>query len=404
MRVFLSKSPVAAVIIAAALTSNPQLAASQARPPQLRAVQDLRIEKGFTTGTRLATVLPGPAGELMVTPLQTVGTIAGFDSTGRPLSWSVSIGGRESELRWVSRMGWSGNTLWVADPGYEQIALIDRAGKVTKSLEYPAWIRPSWADRRKYPVFEGLEALALYSDGTWLVRPTGDEVSLTSAPEYDKNYHYFMRVGENGSIKRVIGRAFRDDPFMEIKSRGTERRVTVPFRGAAVVWNVAADGSRIVIAATSYRGADSATYRVTALGERGDTAFSRKFPYSPVPITKKSVDSSVARFSRTVGDLSPEQVRDLVAKQIPPSYPAVQEVVVGRDKTTWLGLHATGADREWIILDPAGAAIGTVALPKQVTVRAADRNQAWAVESNGENVVAVLRYKIVSGPPPAKKR
>jgi hypothetical protein len=291
-------------------------------------------------------------------------------------------------------MGWSGSTLWIADPGFNQLALIDRNGKITKSLEYPSWVRPAWADRRKFPVFAGVEPLALYSDGAWLVRPSRER-SLVSTPDYDKSVGYLMRVAENGSVLKVVARVPRDERRLDFRFSNSSLPTIYPL----TLWDVAADGARIVVVATSLSGTDSSTYRVTALGAQGDTVFSRKFPFTPVPLSKQSVDSVRTRFNRSLGVRSAPDLGESMVKQLPWAYPPIEQVIIGRDQTTWLGLRATGTDRTWIALDATGAPIGSLALSTDFLLRAADREHVWGFERDGDRVAALVRYKVLPTAP-----
>jgi len=370
---------------------------AQPRPLQLRATEDLRVESPLSSNVRATALLPGASGEMILAPLETRGKILGFDSAGRALSLAIPIGGRDAEVNWVSRLGWMTNTLWVSDPSFDQVALIDRGGKVTKSLEFPSFVHPSWSDRRKYPVFARLEPLALYSDGTWLVRP-GQERSVMSTPEYDKKFSYLMRIGENGAIQRVVARFPRDEDMLDLSVKQSRWTSRIPFHDRTL-WDVSADGSRIVTAWRG-RGADSATFQVAVLGEKGDTLFSKKLPYTPVAIPKKAVDSALTKFNRSIANMSVEELRGLVAKQIPSTYPPVVDIIAGRDKTTWVEVRGTSLDQhQWIAFDATGTVIGTVALPKGIVLRAADRDHLWGFDSDVDRVKALVRYKVVASPP-----
>jgi hypothetical protein len=384
---------VAALVTAVGLRDAP---AQVARPPQLRATVDLRIDKALPDASRSAALLVGSSGEMIVAQLQSVGAIRGFDSAGRAMSWSIPTGvGRDSDIRWVTRMGWSGSTLWVADPGFNQLALIDRNGKITKSLEYPSWVRPAWADRRKFPVFADVEPFALYSDGTWLVRPSRER-SLVSTPDYDKSVGYLMRIAENGSVLKVIARIPRDERRIDVRFNNSSLPAIYP---PLTLWDVAADGAHIVVVATSLSGPDSATYRVTALGAQGDTVFNRRFPFTPAPMSKQSVDSVRARLNRSLGARSGPDLSESMVKQLPWAYPPIEQVIVGRDQTTWIGLRATSSDRTWIALDAAGTPSGLVTLPRDFLLRAADREHVWGFERDGDRVVALVRYKVLPATP-----
>jgi hypothetical protein len=98
--------------------------------------------------------------------------------------------------------------------------------------------------------------------------------------------------------------------------------------------------------------------------------------------------------------MSVEELRGLVAKQIPSTYPPVVDIIAGRDKTTWVEIRGTSGDQhQWMGFDPTGGVLGTVAVPKGVVLRAADRDHLWGFDSDVDRVKALVRYKVVAGPP-----
>jgi len=394
--------PAASALGVIVFVAGPQLAA-QARPSPLRATVDLRIDKALPALGRSPALVVGPAGEIIVAQSLGAGAIRGFDSTGRALPWNTPTGNdRDSEIRWVSRLGWLGNTLWVADPGFGQVALLDRAGKVTKSLEFPSWVRPSWADRRKFPVFSSVDPLALYTDGSWLVRPTRER-SITSTPEYDKSYSYLMRITENGSVQKVVARLPRDNQRIETRF-GNVFQMAGNGVPPLTLWDVSTDGSRIVVIATALTGVDSGTYRVIALGEKGDTIYTRKFPFAPVARSQASIDSVRSRVNRIPsGARSIEDARDAMVKDLPWAYAPIEFLVVGRDQSVWIGLRPSTTDRTWVVLDASGASLGTLSLPKDFVVRAADRQRVWGFERDADRVTALVRYKLSAAPAATKR-
>ena len=387
-------STVLSFVVGVLLAAN--RSGAQAKPVQLKATADLRIDSALANPIRQAIILPGPAGEMVVSPQEARGTVRWFDASGRALPFKVPIGyGRDDDLRWVTQMGWSGSTLVAIDPGFRQVALIDRAGKLTKSLEYPSMIRPAWSDRHKYPVFSRYDVFAAYANGDLLVRPA-EPKELMSTKEYDSTYSYFMRTNENGAIQRIVGRVPRNEGVLERRSGNSRWMYRVPFF-PRTLWSVSADGSRIVIVSQALKGPDSASYRVTILGEKGDTLLSRKYPTTLVAIAKKSVDSAVARVSGSLRDHPVEELKGLVAKEIPPVYPPIEGLVLGADQTIWLQLYSTSADRQWLALDPAGNAIGIASVPKNVVVRAGDRTRLWGFEAEGDQLRTLVRYAITAG-------
>jgi hypothetical protein len=217
-----------------------------------------------------------------------------------------------------------------------------------------------------------------------------------STKEYDSTYSYFMRTNESGSIQRVIGRVPRNEGTLERRSGNSRWIYRVPFF-PRTMWEIAPDASRLAIVSQTLKEPDSASYRVTVLGEKGDTVFSKKFPTTLTAIPKKTVDSAVARVSGTLRDHPLDELRGLVAKEIPPVYPPVEGLIFGADKTIWLQVHSTGADRQWLALDPAGVPIGVASFPKNFVARAADRTHVWGFETEGDQLRTLVRYAITTG-------
>src|SRR4051812_38484233 len=194
------------LLAAAAGSATAQTTAKPKTSPGLGVVEDLRIPLAEVRAQRGTIILVGSDGRMIAAP-QWGGDMIAFDSTGKPLPGKQPVGGpKDPEITFIAALGWVGKTMWVHDPRSDQIALVDPQLKVTKSLETPKWVRPTWADRRKYPVFARFEPLAVYPDGSWLVVPSSER-SLVDTPDYDKSMRYFLRVTESGSIQRAIARS-----------------------------------------------------------------------------------------------------------------------------------------------------------------------------------------------------
>lgn len=395
MRTKRMRAPTRLVVSLAVTALATSSADAQAKPAQLKATAELRIDSALVNPVRQAIILPGPSGEMVVSPQEAQGSLRWFDANGRALPFKVPVTyGRDADVRWVTRLGWSGPALFAIDPGFRQVAVLDRAGKVTKSLEYPAMIRPGWSDRHKYPLFSRYDIFGLYANGDLLVRPA-EPKELMSTKEYDSTYSYFMRTNENGSIQRVVGRMPRTEGVIERRSGGSRWIYRVPFF-PRTIWDVSPDASRIAIVSQAVKGTDSASYHVTVVGEKGDTLLSKKYSTTLVAIPKKTVDSALARVSGGLRDHPPEELRGLVAKEIPPVYPPIEGVILGADQTIWLQLHSTAGDRQWLALDPAGNPIGVASVPRSFVARAGDRTHLWGFEAEGEQLRSLVRYSITA--------
>jgi hypothetical protein len=385
-------------ILVAAIAAN--RVAAQAKPPTLKATADLRVDSALANPARNALIIPGPSGEMIVSP-EAQGAIRWFDASGRALPFKAVVGfAKDPDIRMVSRLAWAGSTLIAVDPGFRQIALLDKTGKVTKSIEMPSMIRPSWSDRHKYPLFSRYETFAVYPNGEWLVR-AAEAKTFMSTPDYDSSYTYFMRTNENGSIQRSLARVPKNDGLIDRRSGPSRFVYRTPF-AARTLWDVSPDGARIVVVSQAVRGADSASYRVTVIGEKGDTVVSKKYSATLVPVTKKSIDSALARV-RGGGSFTVEGLRATVAKEIPPVFPPVENLIAGSDNTIWLELHSTGADRQWLAIDPTGTPIGVANVARTFVARAGDKSHLWGFETEGEQLRTLVRYTMSAAPAATKR-
>src|SRR5215467_2620411 len=108
-------------------------------------VEDLRIEALSVRGQRDVIVALAPDGGVVVAPRYGGLPIVAFDSLGKQRPWKIATGGRDdAEIGFPVRVGWIGGTrtMWIADQGYRQVALVDSNGKVFKSLEDASWLHP----------------------------------------------------------------------------------------------------------------------------------------------------------------------------------------------------------------------------------------------------------------------
>jgi hypothetical protein len=352
MRVFRQLIP-AALALAFPIAAWGQGPAKAKSPPALGIVEELRVPLPEARAMRGSSLLVGADGRMIAVP-QWGGEMVAFDSAGKQLPYKQTIGGpTDPEIRYAEWFGWVGKTMWVWDPPSSQIALVDPQLKVTKSLEIPTWIRPTWADRRKYPVFGRIGAMAVYPDGTWLVIPSNPK-SLVDTPEYDKTMSYMVRINENGTIQRTIARV----PWLPNVPRGGRPDSGKKAPRKFAFWLASPDGSRILIGIPSTTPGDS-NHVVTMIGEKGDTIYSH-----------------------------PRYFADPVAG-----------ARIGRDGSVWLQLRGRTGDRTWLGLDPSGRERGTITFENNTFIHDADASRLWTTEKVG-NTQLLVRYKITNAPPP----
>jgi hypothetical protein len=389
--------PALATLLLAAGTTEVQAQRGNADPraKPLELQQPLRIDLAREE-VILGAMAVAPDGRIIMAPARGRGArtpIKAFDSTGRRLPWTIPTGRGDSvEISSVSRLGFMGTTLYVVDQGFDHFALVSNQGVVTKSIELPSLVRPTWADRRRFPIFESLEPIALYPDGSMLVYPLSPR-SVLATPDFDSTTSYLMRVNASGAIQQVVARTPRETAPGFQMLPGVERFV-VPR-----LWAVAANGSRIAVVAAPQNGRDSTTITVTMLNDRGDTMFVRRLEHAPVRVTQAQVDSAIARggvSAERIGTVARGRGRLVVGQQIPATLPPVTAIVIGRDQSVWLALAETREGQPYVGWDSRGDPLGTFTAPRTMRLTVADRTTGWFVErSIPTSPGAVVRYRIV---------
>ena len=371
--------------------------AARAQPSvqRLGLTEELRIPVKLPGGTRDILVAVGPDGRVVAAPRYARGEVIGFDSAGRALPWKIPTGrGDDAEVMWPSRIGWIAgvSTMWIADAGYEQVALVDAVGTVVKSVERPSWVHPTWAERRKYPVFGSMEAFAVYADESMLIMPSRDR-SLLSTPSFDRSRPHLMRASFGGSIQRSIAALPQTRNSLALRAKGCAYTITIPF-AARTYWAVSNDGSRVIIVTP---GTDSGTVRVVSIAESGDTVFSRLVPQPVTRIAPATIQNFLAGV-RSCGTFSAEEIRDSLAGRMPAFAWYVTGVMPGRDRTTWIVMRAASdmsSERTAIVLDDRGETIGAVTLPANETLVGGDRWHAWTIVPGGVRAPsAIVRYRL----------
>jgi hypothetical protein len=332
----------------------------------------------------------GPGGQMVVE----VGwrSLRGYDSTGKR-TWSSNIRQRD-EIGTVDAVGWQGSQLWISDSRYAQIALLDRAGTVTKSLELPTWIRPALSNRKSYPVFGRAEVLGLLPDGSMILVPSRPH-SVFGATDYDSTMLHIVRAKETGIIDGAIAKlpslaAATDAAWAQ--ARRTHLDVSQRWLLQPDFWpryRVSSDSKRIVTVTIDTSATATDTIVVAAINETGHSLWTRKVGVPRRAFTQHEIDSiGKQRFVRGDVEARARQIRGLAKK-----LPTVHNLTLGRDYSVWVSLRNDGPVRPIVGFDGNGDVIGTAYVPHTFTVHAADRGALWIVDDRW-SAKSIVRYSI----------
>jgi hypothetical protein len=139
-------------------------------------------------------------------------------------------------------------------------------------------------------------------------------------------------------------------------------------------------------------------FRLTLLRATGDTIFSREYPFVPLPVTRQAVDSAMASMERNQLLRRSGKLKELMAavrREIPKVRPPVVAALIGSDGRIWVGQQPDASGRPWLIFEPQrGNVVGSVTLPKQILIRAADASHVWGIERNEFDIESVVRYRL----------
>jgi hypothetical protein len=391
--------PVLLVAAITAATPPASVAGAQPGPRRLSLAPDLRLDAHKLGITRGGMFGVGPAAQVISGQGYGVNEIKGFDSAGAPLPWKIVTGrGEDVDISYPTRVGWvsSSGAMWFNDVGYRQVALVDRAGKVTRSIEFPSWVHPSWSERRKYPVFGYVDTYAVYADESMLVLPSRPR-SLIDTPGFDRTATHLLRASWSGSIQRTVATFPANEGRITLAGKGCNHTVSIPF-AARTEWSASTDGMRISIVQPGVTGPDSGTFRLIALNDRGDTTFARRYPQPAVRMTPESVTEFLSHIGGC-GSIPVDDIRAQALRQVPEFRSYVTGVATGRDHSAWVMMRAvsdTAVQRSALIIDARGELVGEVPLPINQTVIGVDRDHLWALElGKGRALEAIVRYKVV---------
>ena len=363
-------------------------AVAYAQIPELRFAPERVIELGAgkTQLGRYSQVLVDRSGRFFVATGQWDGELIGFDSTGKALGWRVPVGRRSNrDIGWIDSWGFAGDSVWIYDRMYDQLVILGDSGKIERSIERPTWLRPGWGDRRKYPLFSGLEWVASYGDGTVLVRP-GRRRAIFDAPEYDRSALHLLRATDDGRILRTIAKLpahateLPSNFSMPVVLRdGVERKsFQVPFV-ARTAYRVSHDGQRIAIAEASKT--DSGVVRVIMLNAEGDTLFARQYTSEATRLTKEQVEQRLSGVT-PFGKYSADWIKDTLRKNIPAFDSRLMQVQIGLDHSTWIWFRQGVPGARALVLDARGNPVGWATFPPGARLTALSLDRIWAIETD----------------------
>jgi len=318
-----------------------------------------------------------------------------FDASGADLGSVGREGDGPGEFRLPTRGGWLGDTLWISDLRPDRVTLISPALEVIRTLPPITEAAPMPPDTAGLPTFPWVYPHAVYGDGTMLVMGMpafGDPLAARFKGTL------LMRLSGANRIERLVLETPEDRGNVRAT---TERLVTfrpVPFFPSPA-WSVSARGDRVAVLTTTIVGDEAGTFEVTLYDAAdGSEVYRRSFPFEATPIPVSVADSAMESVTARINQ--PELLKAIrsvegeVRGRIPPVYPPVHDIVIGWDGRVWVAMRRTPEGNPWLVLDRDGEPMGRVLVPGNVSLKVADQQHAWGIETDDVGMQSVVRYVV----------
>jgi hypothetical protein len=353
--------------------------------------------------TRVSAIEVGPDGTILSLHPQE-SAIRRWTGDGRPAGTIGRRGEGPGEFSRPQSMGWVGDTLWVLDLANYRFSFYSDDGSFIRSMAPPVDMgAPELAREGIHPP----RPHRLLADGTiWSRSPAFSQQIMEGT--VTRVLH--ARTQGDGSLLDTLG-------FQPVSPRGS---LGIAFPGGGGVFTSqpfsdevllqgVPDGSGLLIVERPVAGdPGTAAFTLTRVGVRGDTLFSRTYPYAPMPIPRERVDSVIeaqaASFHEFLGEqrgIAMREWRRLVrdALYAPSHYPPVASMVPGRDGSVWLrpgapDPDADGRGQEWIVLDPEGEPVQRVRVPEGARILLPEVDGFWGVVQDELDVEYITRFRV----------
>jgi hypothetical protein len=376
------------LIVAALLATR--LPAQVPALPMWSLVPDLRIgadtsEGSLTTPTRLTV---GPRGEVVVFDDATR-YIYRYNRSGELARATAAPYGCRS----IAALGFLGDTLWMAAPELESV-LLYAPGAATH------WSHVLFFDPLEDGLRQGVPA-AMLSGGLAVTQGELALTSRTSTVNFASPIVLLNRQRGTAAIvaapRNRVGRPLtvgvRTPVRPDMPNGGVSLMLTAqPFQANAV-WAGRPDGGGFALVDAPIAETDRASaYVVETFDGDGKRVASRSYAYQPVPVTDSMAENVIRRFVDRLGPAAEQSARDQLV--VPKFKPAVRNILMGRDGSTWVQRDRAAGGTSWDVIDPRGNRIAQLAVPDNVFLHYADMTQVVGVERVSDSRSIVVKYTV----------
>lgn len=350
----------------------------------------------------VAGLAPGPDGSLYSLHRRE-GSIRRWSADGTPSGSVGRQGEGPGEFQQPMDLGFFGDSLWVWDWNGYHVSYFNPEGeflgRVSPSVDIggPEGSPPRPSRPFRDGAFLGVEP-------AWSHEIATGELTETAFAHMDP---------EGGTLSTIWMHPHEPrDGLALLRESGGGTYSSQAF-GDGVAYTVADDGL-VVVERRAWTGDGEAFFTLTRIGLAGDTVFTVRVPYTPVPLAAERIDSAVTATTDGLYDFMSsrqqglaraaleERIRDATYK--PDYVPPVGAVMTDADGNIWVRrfdpveLEGGEAFGEWWIFDEAGAPLARALTPTGLRIMHVAGGVVWGTEQDELDVDYIVRYRIVKGP------
>ncbi len=193
-----------------------------------------------------------------------------------------------------------------------------------------------------------------------------------------------VHTSPNGTVQSLIAIEPSHTDLCTSQSSMQSECLTIQFR--------ASDNARVYASVSAtINDSRSAYITVTSTRSSGDTAFSRRIPFTPEPLGKRYIDSIVEMVRG-----NPRAVTYWSNAEYQKWLSPVKQILVASDDAVWVGFRPEASGRRWLILNADGTTRGTMTVPSSVYITAASATHFWGMLEDEDGLDHPVRYRLGS--------
>lgn len=355
----------------------------------LHAVSVFQVSGSSNDLTHISALVPNRVGGVFA--LQPADyRILGFDRLGRA-TWAFGRkGGGPGEFLGLGQMvGVVADTVIIPDAGANRMTWLGPGLQFIRTEALPQEVHgPAGSDA--YPGLHRPMFIGTLPDGSFIARIeiTTERVPPVWLPVGRGDGVIIARIAAKGELVRVLARGSSSADGKCNGHVGTTMFL-LPFCQTPSF--TIGQEARILAAVTPLPDGSARLVVIDVIS--GDTISTTRQEIRKREIPTKVIDSVRQRVMHMAG-LPPEVAAAYHSLSFPKVFPPVARVVVGRDDTIWLEeTTAPTALRYWRVVSRRGTVLGTLELPRNNNLLAADADHIWCtgIDSDGFENIYVYR-------------